>query len=150
MATNTTQISNTSGLEQAQAQAVQIPVQMQQQSGGGTPQSGGFGDYSAPGTPMAPPLGPGPPTLGSAGAPDEPGKKASRLRWKNRLAAKAKEGRRKKKEYVKDLETRCKEFEQSNERLMHQLAAVRGTLTDEQKEDVMQQMQDQQEPGPNE
>ena len=138
MATNTTQISNTSALEQAQAQAVQIPVQMQQQSGGGTPQSGGFGDYSAPGTPMAPPLGPGPPTLGSAGAPDEPGKKASRLRWKNRLAAKAKEGRRKKKEYVKDLEIRCKEFEQSNERLMHQLAAVRGTLTDEQKEDVMQ------------
>lgn len=124
----------------AQAQAVQM-----QQSGGGTPQSGGFGGYAAPGTPMSPPLGPGPPTPGSGAT--ESVKKASRL-WKNRLAAK--ECRRKKKEYVKDLETRCKELEQHNEKLMHQLAAARGTLTEEQKEDVMQQMQDQHEPGPNE
>lgn len=48
-------------------------------------------------------------------------KKVNRL-WKNRLAAK--ECRRKKKEYVKDLEDKVRDLEQKNEELMKQLRTV--------------------------
>lgn len=60
-------------------------------------------------------------------------KKASRL-WKNRLAAK--ECRRKKKEYVKDLEEKVKLLEAKNEDLMKQLRAARASLTASERESL--------------
>eukprot|EP00040_Diaphanoeca_grandis_P005186 m.31757 g.31757 ORF g.31757 m.31757 type:complete len:314 (-) comp16510_c0_seq1:255-1196(-) len=67
----------------------------------------------------------------------EVGKRESRLH-KNRLAAK--ECRRKKKEYVKDLEDKCKQLEQRNELLIQQLEAARASLTNDQKKQVASHM----------
>lgn len=64
-------------------------------------------------------------------------KKQTRL-WKNRIAAK--ECRRKKKEYVKDLETRCKQLETQNDELQRQLAAAQAGLSPAQLAAVQAQM----------
>eukprot|EP00041_Stephanoeca_diplocostata_P029870 m.890043 g.890043 ORF g.890043 m.890043 type:complete len:424 (-) comp23648_c0_seq7:3481-4752(-) len=84
-------------------------------------------------TSMAPLQGaaPGMPSSGPAGPTPDTSKKVNRL-WKNRLAAK--ECRRKKKEYVKDLEDKVRDLEQKNEELMKQLRAARSSLTPAERE----------------
>jgi len=119
--------SNTSRAKKAGPGPISLPEQLQSTARHLTAAVAGAGVGSplaaSPGSAMTPSTAGTPRSALSLGGDN---KKASRLE-KNRLAAK--ECRRKKKEYVKDLEDKVKQLEDRNEELLRQLDQAKQSLS---------------------